>query len=200
MWGRLSPGAEMEREESNWFLAADYHPFVKLAFASMYSYIADGRKLNLAGAPPALMQALESVRDKLQQKAACFVSLKKAHQLRGCIGTIEPLAPSLAEEIIENAVSASTRDPRFPPVEADELRDLEVSVDVLSPPRPASEAELDPKRYGLIIEQGGRRGLLLPDLEGVEEVEVQKRIVAQKGGIDLSRPHKLYIFTVNRYH
>ncbi|MCD6282253.1 AmmeMemoRadiSam system protein A [bacterium] len=190
----------MEEKQHNWYLSEDFHPFVKLAFASMYSFIADGKRLNAQALPSELDASLSEVRDELSQPSACFVSLKIAGQLRGCIGTIEPTMKSLAEEIIENAISASTRDPRFPPVQADELPRLSASVDVLSAPRQATEAELDPKKFGLIIEQGYRRGLLLPDLEGVDDVATQKRIVAQKGGIDLSQPHELYVFTVDRYY
>ncbi len=190
----------MEDKQHNWYMSEDFHPFVKLAFASMYSYIVDGKKLSVQALPSEVDAALSEVRDELNQPSACFVSLKIAGQLRGCIGTIEPTMKNLEEEIVENAISASTRDPRFPPVDTDELPRLSVSVDVLSAPKPATEAELDPKKYGLIIEQGYRRGLLLPDLEGVDDVATQKRIVAQKGGIDLRQPHDLYTFTVDRYH
>ncbi len=183
----------------DWYLSENFHPFVKLAYASMYSFIPGRRALDLGSIPPELAAALEPHKTEMSRKAACFVSLKMRGQLRGCIGTIEPLTQGLAEEIVQNAISASTRDPRFPPVNAAELPMLDVSVDVLSEPRPAEESELDPKRYGLIIEQEYRRGLLLPDLEGVNDAATQKRIVAQKGGIDLRRPYKLFIFTVNRY-
>ncbi len=190
----------MEEKKQNWYLAEGFHPFVKLAFASMYSFIADGKRLSIDDLPDGVSAALAGVKDELNRPSACFVSLKIDGQLRGCIGTIEPMMQSLAEEIVENAVSASTRDPRFPPVREDELPRLSVSVDVLSAPQPAKEEDLDPKKFGLIIEQGGRRGLLLPDLEGVDDVATQKRIVAQKGGIDLAQPHQLYTFTVDRYH
>jgi AmmeMemoRadiSam system protein A len=182
-----------------WYLIEGFHPFVKLAYASIYSFIPGRKTLDLANIPPELSQALEAHKAELARRAACFVSLKLRGQLRGCIGTIEPLASNLAEEIVQNAISASTRDPRFPQVDSSELPRLDVSVDVLSEPRVAEETELDPKRYGLIIEQEYRRGVLLPDLEGVNDATTQKRIVAQKGGIDLRRPHKLFIFTVDRY-
>lgn len=188
-----------DAKAQGWYLSDGFHPFVKLAFASIYSFIPGRKTLDLGAIPPELAAALEPHKVELARRAACFVSLKMRGQLRGCIGTIEPLAQSLAEEIVQNAISASTRDPRFPPVTAAELDKLSVSVDVLSEPRPAKESELDPKRYGLIIEQGYRRGLLLPDLEGVDDVRTQKSIVAQKGGIDLRQPHNLLIFTVDRY-
>ncbi|MCA1566908.1 MAG: AmmeMemoRadiSam system protein A [Acidobacteria bacterium] len=137
----------------------------------------------------------------LSQRAACFVSIKTDEgDLRGCIGTVEPVRATLAEELIHNAISAATRDPRFLPVEISELPHLRYSVDVLSPPEPARFEELDPKTYGLIVEdKSGRRGLLLPDLEGVESAEQQLQITARKAGIPSGADVKLYRFQVRRY-
>lgn len=137
----------------------------------------------------------------LGQRAACFVSIKTVERdLRGCIGTVEPVRPTLAEELIHNAVSAATRDPRFSPVEISELPRLQYSVDVLSPPEPARFEELDPKTYGLIVtDERGRRGLLLPDLEGVESAEHQLQIAARKAGIPPGADVTLYRFRVRRY-
>jgi len=138
----------------------------------------------------------------LGQRAACFVSIKTGEgDLRGCIGTVEPVKATLAEELIHNAISAATRDPRFLPVEISELPHLRYSVDVLSPPEPARFEELNPKIYGLIVEdeQGLRRGLLLPDLEGVESAEQQLQITARKAGIPPGADVKLYRFRVRRY-
>jgi len=137
----------------------------------------------------------------MKQRAGTFVSLHKRGALRGCIGTFEPTCPNVAEEIIQNAISAATRDPRFPPVQDSELDDLEISVDVLSPPEPVeSMAELDPERYGVIVESGWRRGLLLPDLEGVDTAEYQVEIARRKAGIGAHEPVQLYRFEVKRYH
>jgi AmmeMemoRadiSam system protein A len=138
----------------------------------------------------------------LVQPAACFVSIKTdGGELRGCIGTVEPTRASLAEELIENAVSAATRDPRFPPVSAEELPRLRYSVDVLSEPEPAQFEDLDPKNYGVIVEDeaGTRRGLLLPDIEGVETAAQQLQIAARKAGISPREPVKLYRFRVRRF-
>ena len=138
----------------------------------------------------------------LEQRAGCFVSLKINGELRGCIGTIVPTQASLAEEICANAVSAGRSDPRFHPVEVDELSELVYDVDVLGKPEPvASEAELDPKRYGVIVSTAdGRRGLLLPDLDGVDTVDEQVRIAAQKGHIDLvGDDYRLERFEVVRH-
>ena len=120
---------------------------------------------------------------------ACFVSIKtKSGDLRGCIGTIMPTQAALAQEIMVNAVSAAIRDPRFEPMTADELAETLISVDVLNPPEPVQDLnDLDPAVWGVIVSKNGRRGLLLPDLEGVDTVERQLTIAAQKAGIfDLS--------------
>jgi AmmeMemoRadiSam system protein A/AmmeMemoRadiSam system protein B len=138
----------------------------------------------------------------LGQRAACFVSLKThAGELRGCIGTIQPLKASLAEELIANAVSAATRDPRFAPVEAEELPDLVYSVDVLHEPEETEFDQLDPKNYGVIVEDeaGVYRGLLLPDLKGVETARQQVEIAARKAGIPQGTPLRLWRFRVERF-
>jgi hypothetical protein len=106
----------------------------------------------------------------------------------------------VAEEIILNAISSATRDPRFLPITPDELKDLNYSVDVLTKPEPIkSKDQLDPKRYGVIVEAGWRKGVLLPDLEGVDTVEEQIDICRQKAGIMPDEPVKLYRFEVRRY-
>jgi AmmeMemoRadiSam system protein A len=133
------------------------------------------------------------------RRAACFVSLKRRGQLRGCIGTLEPAEPDLGREIARNARSAAFQDPRFPPVDVSELRDLTYSVDVLSPSRAVQAEELDPKRYGVIVSCGWRRGVLLPDLPGVDTVEGQVCIALQKAGIALDEDYDLHCFTVTRY-
>jgi AmmeMemoRadiSam system protein A/AmmeMemoRadiSam system protein B len=138
----------------------------------------------------------------LSVQAACFVSIKtRAGALRGCVGTIEPVKQNLAEEIIANAINAATRDPRFSPVSAYELADLRYSVDVLGAPGPADFADLDPKTYGVIVEDesGGLRGLLLPDIPGIETAQQQVDIAARKAGIPPGAVMKLSRFRVNRY-
>ncbi|MBQ2641562.1 MAG: AMMECR1 domain-containing protein, partial [Lachnospiraceae bacterium] len=103
---------------------------------------------------------------------------------RGCIGTISPTCSCIAEEIARNAVSASTQDPRFPAIRPEELDDLEISVDVLGETEHISSLdELDVKRYGVIVTKGIRRGLLLPNLDGVDTVEDQIDIALRKAGL-----------------
>ena len=134
------------------------------------------------------------------QRAGAFVSIHKQGRLRGCIGTIAPTQDSLAGEIILNAVSAASRDPRLDPIRADELKWLEISVDVLGEPEPvASEDALDVKRYGVIVTSGNRRGLLLPDLEGVDTVSRQLAIARQKAGIGPKEKVSLQRFEVIRH-
>ena len=166
------------------------HPLVQLARDTVESYVTEGK----VPQPPA------EPTPEMQERAGVFVSLKKGGALRGCIGTFEPSYPNVAEETIANAVSSATRDPRFMPVGPEELAELEYSVDVLTEPEPVeSEADLDPRKYGVIVECGWRKGLLLPDLEGVDTVEQQLDICRAKGGIDPSEPVKLYRFEVRRY-
>ncbi|MDO4804040.1 MAG: AmmeMemoRadiSam system protein A [Lachnospiraceae bacterium] len=145
--------------------------------------------------------AEELTEEMVNGRAGAFVSIHENGDLRGCIGTIAPTRDTLAEEIIANAISASTRDPRFPAIRREELPFLTINVDVLKEAEPIeSEAELDVKRYGVIVEQGYRRGLLLPDLEGVDTVEYQVEIAKRKAGIfDDDEPVKLYRFEVVRH-
>ena len=153
----------------------DEDPFVRLARKTIETYVGTGEKI---GVPENLPEEMYSCR------AGVFVSLKEDGRLRGCIGTIAPVRGSIAEEIIENAISAAARDPRFHAVEPEELERLVYSVDVLGDTEKiSSPEELDVKRYGVIVSRGYRRGLLLPNLEGVDTVEKQIEIARQKAGI-----------------
>ncbi|PIU55038.1 MAG: hypothetical protein COS88_05785, partial [Chloroflexi bacterium CG07_land_8_20_14_0_80_51_10] len=119
---------------------------------------------------------------------------------RGCIGTFQPTRPNVAEEIISNAISSATRDYRFSPVIPEELPELTYKVDILTKPELVkSKDELDPKKYGVLVEYGGKRGLLLPDLEGVDSIDQQIEIASAKGGILPDEPVKLYRFEVRRF-
>ena len=136
-----------------------------------------------------------------QNRAGAFVSLKEDGRLRGCIGTIQAVRGSLAEEIMHNAVSACSEDPRFTPVEAWELERLTISVDVLGETEKiSSPEELDVTRYGVIVTKGARRGLLLPNLEGVDTIEQQIAIAKQKAGIKDHENVELERFEVIRHH
>lgn len=138
----------------------------------------------------------------LEQRSACFISIKTLRgDLRGCIGTIEPARNTLAEELIINAISAATRDPRFPPITRTELAGLKYSVDVLSEPEAARMEELDPLTYGVIVEEEGgtRRGLLLPNLEGIDSAEKQVEIAERKAGIPAGAQLKLFRFRAERF-
>jgi AmmeMemoRadiSam system protein A len=173
------------------------HPLVKLARDTIESYV---RRKKVVDMPPE-----KELTPEMKQRAGVFVSIKKGGQLRGCIGTIEPCEQNVAQEIIRNAVSAATRDPRFPPISPDELEDLDVSVDVLTAPEPIESLEdLDPKRYGIIVqslENPSKRGLLLPDLPGIETAEEQfHHTKVYKAGISGDdEPILIYRFEVLRY-
>jgi uncharacterized protein len=150
------------------------HPYVELAKKAVEEYVRNKRML----ATPADVPA------EMQRRAGVFICLKIAGQLRGCIGTFLPCRNSLYEEIVHNAISAATEDPRFSLVRPDELADIVYTVDILSEPQKISDiSELNPKIYGIIVSKGSRRGLLLPDLEGVDSVEEQLRITKMKAGI-----------------
>jgi len=165
------------------------HPLVALAKEAVEKYV-QGKEI----ARP------KRLTPEMKERAGVFVSIKKRGVLRGCIGTFEPTKPNVAEEIIFNAISSATRDPRFPPVTPNELPELTYSVDILTKPEPvASKSELDPKKYGVLVEYQGKRGLLLPDLEGVDTVDQQIEIACAKAGISPDDPVKLYRFQVRRY-
>jgi AmmeMemoRadiSam system protein A len=171
------------------------HPLVQLARRTIELYITRKAVPNVpSDLPPDMLRP-----------AGAFVSIHRHGELRGCIGTIQPTCDSVAEEIIQNAVSAATRDPRFPPIGRDELADLEVKVDVLCEPEEVHGLdELDPRRYGLIVQsefQPWRRGLLLPDLEGIDTVEKQVYWTRyHKAGItDPNEPVRMFRFEVKRH-
>ena len=168
------------------------HPLVQLAKDAVELYIREGkiREVREDEFPP-----------EFKERAGVFICLKIDGILRGCIGTFQPAEPDMARETVRNAISAATCDPRFTCVRAEELDVIEYTVDVLTPPEPVKErSELDPRRYGVIVQSGARRGLLLPDLDGVDTVDFQINIAMQKAGIAPGTPVKLFRFQVKRYH
>ncbi len=166
-------------------------PFVRLARETVESYVTERKLPNVPDWATAEMK---------QERAGVFVSIHKEGKLRGCIGTFLPTKGNIALEIISNAVSASTRDPRFDPVRPEELKWLEINVDVLSAPEQISgRDELDVRKYGVIVSCGSRRGLLLPDLDGVDTVDEQVEIAMKKGGIRENEPYTLERFEVVRH-
>lgn len=165
---------------------------VQLARKSIIYYLQTKQSLDLPDDLP---------KELTEYSAGVFVSLKKGGQLRGCIGTFMPVQNNIALEIIENAVSAATRDPRFSPVNISEVDQLSISVDVLSPPEAISDiSQLDPKKYGVIVTSGFKKGLLLPDLEGVDTVEYQIDIAKRKAGITHGEDYQVDRFEVKRYY
>jgi AmmeMemoRadiSam system protein A len=137
---------------------------------------------------------------EMRQQAGVFVCLKKNGELRGCVGTFEPKRNNVAEEIIYNAVSSASRDPRFMPITGDELAVLSYSIDILGQNELVTDiVELDPKRYGVLVRNGSRRGLLLPDLDGIESAEHQLEIASQKAGIGRTEAMEIFRFEVMRY-
>ena len=157
-------------------MAAETDPHIALARLSVETYVKTGRAAKLPD---------DVAPELLARRAGVFVSLHEHGELRGCIGTISATTGSIAEEIVQNGISACSRDPRFPAVRPEELDYLDYSVDVLGEAEPiSSPAELDPVRYGVIVTKGWKRGLLLPNLEGVDTVAYQIEIAKRKAGID----------------
>ena len=187
--------------------AGEYSLHVELAKAAIRAYVEKAE--HVAVAAGGVLTIVESgvpagcdydFTPLLGERAGAFVSIKKAGELRGCIGTISAVRENLAEEISDNAISACSRDPRFDPVRTGELGELTVSVDVLSEAEPVSSpAELDVLRYGVIVSKGFRRGLLLPNLEGVNTVDAQLRIALSKAGINPSERYSIERFEVVRH-
>jgi len=171
------------------------HPFVQLAKETVERYL----RADSSSWPQELSLEFEPAVEG-HPRSGVFVSIKKWGDLRGCIGTIEATQRNVGMEIMHNAVAACSRDPRFLPITEAELAHLTYSVDVLTEPELIDGLhELDPRRYGVIVECAGRRGLLLPDLDGVDSIEEQVRIARSKAGIGDEEPARLYRFEVQRY-
>ncbi len=167
------------------------HPVVELAKKAVEEYIRYGKTLPVP----------KDLSPEMSEKAGVFVCLKMHGQLKGCIGTFMPCYGTVADETIRNAISAATQDPRFLPVGKDELPSLEYSVDILSPPEKIHDVrDLDPGKYGVIVVKGGMKGLLLPDLEGVDTAEEQIRIAKMKAGMGQDEDAEIYRFEVRRFH
>lgn len=185
----LLAGLETQQKAVMAVRRAQESPIVRWARMNLESSVLNGSK-------PLIDEDMAYL--EMQQSAA-FVSIKKHGQLRGCIGTFLPSYKNLADEVAHNALAAGLKDPRFSPVAGKELDELEYSVDVLGQPEPCSRSELDPKKYGVIVTAGYRRGLLLPDLEGVDTVEEQLQIACQKAGISMHEKYDIQRFEVQRF-
>ncbi len=167
------------------------HPFIKLAYQAIETYLKSGEYLAQPNPLPA----------EMAEAGAVFVSLRTGEgKLRGCRGTITPTQPNLAEAIIHTAVSSAIDDPRFPPMRPAELAGLDIKVDVLSAMEPVDDiSQLDEKIYGVFIQSASHRALLLPDIAGVDSVPRQLELLRRKAGLDPDEPAQLYRFTVTRY-
>ena len=163
---------------------------INLAREAVKEYILEGRR----------KEEPENLPDQLKKRRGVFVSLKKNGKLRGCIGTTEPTQENIAQEIISNAISSCSHDPRFVQVQPDEIDNLDISVDILGKKEPVSDRnELDPEKYGIIVEGGHQTGLLLPDLEGVDTVKKQIEIARKKAGLTAEQDIDIYRFQVTRF-
>ncbi|QPJ66257.1 MAG: AmmeMemoRadiSam system protein A [Candidatus Nitrohelix vancouverensis] len=166
-------------------------PFTRLAYDSIAYYLERQQKL------PAPSPPLQSL---FTEPRGVFVSLKIKNRLRGCIGSLTPVKDNLWQEIVDNAVKAACKDPRFPPVEQSELDQLTISVDILSPLTPIENlSQTNSREFGLLVRSDKKQGVLLPDLEGVPNVNEQLRICLNKAGIKSGESYKMYQFKVQRY-
>ena len=182
------------------------HPYVKYAWAVIKYYLQHGRSAKVDLSEEALkvdwIQIPVTVEQKLNlmMKRGTFVTIKKNGVLRGCIGTIEPSTTALYKEIAMNAISACSKDPRFEPVRLDELEYLTLSVDVLSELETIVDVTLlDPKKYGVVVQRGRQHGVLLPDLNGIDDVEEQLKVASNKAGFLVDEIEKIDRFTVERF-
>lgn len=175
--------------------------FIKTARAAIEKWAEEGEKLSWHEVKNSIFQGRSDLVDGLEErKAGVFVSIHKNGCLRGCIGTISPVRENVAEEIISNAISAASNDPRFVPLRSDELTEIEIKVDVLgSLEKVASEGELDSSRYGVVVESGDKRALLLPNLDGIDSVEKQLEVVKRKADIYETEECEIYRFEVERH-
>lgn len=168
------------------------HPIILLAQQSIQKYLEMGQTLAVpADLPPTM-----------REPRAVFVTLHTASGLlRGCRGTLTPTEPTLAEAVIKTAIASATDDPRFPPMTLSEMAGLQIKVDVLSPLEPVTDTRtLDEKIYGVVVQSGQRRAVLLPNIAGVDSVARQLELVRKKAGIGPNEPVTWYRFTVTRYH
>ncbi|HKL47474.1 MAG TPA: AmmeMemoRadiSam system protein A, partial [Candidatus Izemoplasmatales bacterium] len=173
---------------------ASFHiedPYKTLAIKTLKHYFKTQKTLEVPKELP---------KEMFEEKAGVFVSIKKNGHLRGCIGTIQATRKNIAAEIIQNTLSASFKDPRFPPIRKSELDNLSFSVDVLKKPEQVKNlSELDVNRYGVIVSHHHRRGLLLPNLQGIKTVDEQIQIALRKAGISSGEPYQIERFEVIRH-
>jgi AmmeMemoRadiSam system protein A len=169
--------------------SAARHPIVELARGAVEAFVREDRLVEPSPLP-----------DGLPDRAGVFVTLMNGGTLRGCVGSVEPTQGTLAEEVVRSALLAATDDPRFLPVRPDELEQLCYEVSVLEPPEPVESIdELDPATYGVVVESGSRRGLLLPAVQGVDTAEDQVAIARRKAGIPASAEVKLFRFRTEHF-
>ncbi len=161
-----------------------------LARESVERYVRTG---SIADPPPDLPVELRHPR-------GAFVTLRVRGHLRGCVGTVAPARGEVAREIVASAIAAACTDPRFPPVRPDELGDLEYEVDIVEQLEAVKDlTELEPRLYGVLVEADGRRGVLLPDLPGVDTAEQQLAIAVSKAGLPPEARVQLHRFRVRRF-
>jgi AmmeMemoRadiSam system protein A len=165
------------------------HPLLTIARIAVETYIREHVILPVPFTLPA---------DQAQPQGA-FVSIIVHKQLRGSVGTVRPIQPTLAGEVIHNAVAAAVRDPRFSPVRAEELADLNYIIDLVDQlERIAGQDQLDPTQHGVVARAGRKIGVVLPQTSEISTAEAQIGLALRKAGIDPAEHYRLERFRVQR--
>lgn len=173
------------------FLAQE-DDYVKLAREAIETFVSQGRRMTL----PEHYHTTQF----LDKPRGVFVSIHDRGGLRGCMGNTVGFEINLGNEIIAMAIKAAHQDPRFDAIETEELKNLKISVDLLSKAELVSDLSiLDPKKFGIIVSSEYKQGLLLPDLAGIYSVEEQLKIALNKAGIKEQEPYTIHKFTVERH-
>ncbi len=170
----------------------------QLALESVYFRLNNINENNLNKQYSLLFKEFEKIR------LGCFVSFYINDNLRGCIGTIEPIFDNLILEVINNSISSAFRDPRFKPISLKEYPYLSTKIDfIINIEKINDLSKLDPKKYGIIVKKGNKKGVLLPDIPTVDTIEMQLEITFNKAGLkytkeNLFKENEIYRFEVIR--
>lgn len=175
---------ELEQQRRKELIEAESE-IIKLVRAAVTLWINEGKKLDFDSYAEDNIETAELLERLKNQRTGVFVSIVKNNRPRGSMGTINPVADNIAEEIIRNSIEASMYDPQFVPVRPEEIDELNFEVNVLDPPERVDDiSELDPEKYGVIVEQGLKRGVVLPGIREIKTAEEQLELAKERAGIN----------------